>query len=239
MVDKICWGHRGAMGYEPGNTLLGFKTAIHMGVDGIELDVYKSRDGVMVVTHSDALAINGHRYRVSKLDIDEIKKVRLEKNQEIPTLQEVFLTVEKLKPDVLYSIDLKDVRDINEYADVITKHDLFDRAYTCMESRLFMKKAKRVCDKLMLVYSTHVGLEGHLDDLEKVKPEITAAINLPICEMTGDVLQSIKKAGFKAFVWDVNDEREMLKTVEMDVDGIYTNYPDKLLEILGRPVQSR
>ena len=44
-------GHRGARAYEPENTLSSFKKAVEMGVDAVELDVRKTKDGQLVVIH--------------------------------------------------------------------------------------------------------------------------------------------------------------------------------------------
>ncbi|MBD3186296.1 hypothetical protein GF325_05665, partial [Candidatus Bathyarchaeota archaeon] len=203
--DILCFGHRGAMGYEPENTLLGFKTAIQMEVDGIELDVYKSRDGKMVVSHLDALEIEGKRYRITKLDIDEIKTIELEKNQKIPTLREVIECANDLNPSLLFSIDLKDIRAIKDYCKELSSLGVLDRTFTCLESRIFLKKAARTCPGLHLVYSTHVGPSGSVEDLHKVDKEMVEVINLPHQELDGNIVKSIQEAGFKCFAWDVND----------------------------------
>ena len=230
-VGPLCFGHRGARAYEPENTLLSFETAIRMGVDGIELDVYQSKDGHVVVTHSDALEIDGQRYRVSKLDLDEIKSIPLQKGQRLPTLDEVFETATMARDGnpLLYSIDLKDMRAASAYHDVLQRHDVLDRTLTCLESRMFIKKVHRSHPDLSLVYSTHVNPEGVLEDLDKVDPAIVSVVNLPASEATAAVLTSIKDAGLRAFVWDVNEVSIMNQFVPL-ADGLYSDYPDLLVK---------
>ena len=66
MVSKI--GHRGAMGYEPENTLLSFKKAIELNVDMIELDVHVCKTGEVVVIHDDKVdrTTNGKGFVLKK-----------------------------------------------------------------------------------------------------------------------------------------------------------------------------
>ena len=52
--ELFCFGHRGARGHEPENTLRSVRKALELGVDGIEVDVYLA-DGQLVVIHDDTL----------------------------------------------------------------------------------------------------------------------------------------------------------------------------------------
>ncbi|MHA1794417.1 MAG: glycerophosphodiester phosphodiesterase [Promethearchaeota archaeon] len=236
-TNCIAWGHRGACGYEPENTLLSFKTAVEMGVDGIELDVHESKDGNIVVSHSDSIMIEGTRYRITKLTLDEIKAVRVEKNQEIPTLDEVFSEMEKIKGDLLYSIDLKDIRAAQDYNDVIVDNKVVDRVYTCLESRIFIKKLHRINPQLIKVYSTHVNGEGVIEDLAKVEKSLISVVNLPIDEITSEIVQAVHDKEILMFTWDVNEDDSFKKALQLDVDGIYSNYPDKLVKLLKKKTQ--
>ena len=55
MTTKI-YGHRGASGYAPENTLEAFELAAKMGADGVELDVHLTKDGELVVTHDEEIS---------------------------------------------------------------------------------------------------------------------------------------------------------------------------------------
>ncbi|MEX2714842.1 MAG: glycerophosphodiester phosphodiesterase [Candidatus Sigynarchaeota archaeon] len=231
----ILFGHRGAMAYEPENTLASFTTAVGMGVDGIELDVYTSEDGHVVVSHVDSLDIDGHLYRITKLPLAEIKKIELPKQQRVPTLDEVFSTMEKLRDGKLfYSIDLKDVRDAEAYHAVLVKHGVHARVFTCMESRLFIKKVQRQFPDLTYVLSTHATSAGVIEDLDKVDPAIIKVVNVPVGEASKAIVDAIHAKGLKSFIWDVNDEKAMREAASWGPDALYSNYPDVLVQVAGK-----
>ncbi len=231
----IVFGHRGAMGYEPENTLASFTAAVNMGVDGIELDVYTSEDGYVVVSHTDSLDIDGTLYRITKLSLAEIKKIQLPKQQRVPTLDEVFEAMAKIRDGQLaYSIDLKDVRDAEAYHGVLLKHGVVARVYTCMESRLFIKKVQRQFPDLAYVYSTHPGAKKVVEDLDKVDPATIAVVNVPVGEANKALVDAIHSKGLKSFVWDVNDEKSMLEAASWGPDALYSNYPDMLVKAVKK-----
>ena len=55
MERTLVWGHRGASGYAPENTMAAFEKAVEMGADGIELDVQLTKDGELVVIHDETI----------------------------------------------------------------------------------------------------------------------------------------------------------------------------------------
>ena len=233
----ITFGHRGAAGYEPDNTLLGFTTAVNMGVDGIELDVYRSNDNQFIVAHSDSIEIGGQFYRFTKLDLVEIKQIRLDKDQTVPTLEEVFTAMEELRGgELLYSIDLWDSRDLDAYHAVLEKCGVKERVYTCFESRLFIKKAHRQFPDITYVLSTPVEPGGIIQDMDKIDPSIVKAVNVPAIAMRKEFVDELHARGLQSFVYDVNDEAQMREIAGWGVDAMYSNYPDKLVSIVSSRV---
>ncbi len=95
MRNFSCIGHRGAKGLEPENTLRSIRRALDLGVDGVEIDVYFV-DGQLVVIHDDTLerTTNG-RGRVEEQSFDYLRSLDAGKGEKIPTLCEVFETVNR------------------------------------------------------------------------------------------------------------------------------------------------
>jgi glycerophosphoryl diester phosphodiesterase len=95
--NPLVWAHRGASGSAPENTLAAFKMAAEMGADGVELDIQKTRDGVIVVCHDEKVdrTSNGSGW-IKDFSFDEIRKLDFcNGNQEyegirIPTMEEVL-----------------------------------------------------------------------------------------------------------------------------------------------------
>src|SRR5260221_725361 len=101
----LVFGHRGAMGYEPENTLRSFEKAIELGVTMIELDVFVLQDGSVVAIHDPVLnrTTNGNGIVTNK-SLQEIKMLDAGKGEKIPTLQEVLDVVARR---VRVNIELK------------------------------------------------------------------------------------------------------------------------------------
>ena len=90
MRELICFGHRGAAGYAPENTLQAFRLAIDMGCPWIELDVH-TVEGELLVIHDDELArtTNGHG-RVSTSSLQYLRSLDAGMGERIPMLNEVL-----------------------------------------------------------------------------------------------------------------------------------------------------
>ena len=98
-------GHRGAMGYEPENTLRSFKKALALKVDMIEFDVYVCKTGEVVVIHDDKVdrTTNGKGYVVQKT-LQELTSLDAGKGEKIPLLEEALDCINK---KVQVNIELK------------------------------------------------------------------------------------------------------------------------------------
>ena len=93
---KLKVGHRGARAYEPENTLRSFRKALELGVNAVELDVRRTKDGELVVIHDDKVdrTTNG-RGLVNELTLEEIEKLDAGKGEKIPTLEEALEFLDK------------------------------------------------------------------------------------------------------------------------------------------------
>jgi glycerophosphoryl diester phosphodiesterase len=84
-------GHRGAAGLELENTLASFKHAIALGVDAIEFDVHRTRDGQFVVCHDPHLSrVSVSRAAIKDLNYRELASIELHNGQSVPRLREVL-----------------------------------------------------------------------------------------------------------------------------------------------------
>lgn len=113
-------GHRGAKGHEPENTFISFQKALDMQVDGIELDVHLSADGEIMVIHDESIdrTTNGKGF-VNALSLRELKAFRINGEQQIPTLKEVF---DLINQDCFINIELKSYEAINKVVSLIEKY---------------------------------------------------------------------------------------------------------------------
>ena len=103
--DVIVVGHRGAMGHALENTVESVKKAIELNVDGIEIDVFKSKTGELVVYHDPFLTrLSNSNAFIEEISLDSIKKVKLVGGLSIPTLNEI---IDIIPENIFLNIELK------------------------------------------------------------------------------------------------------------------------------------
>jgi glycerophosphoryl diester phosphodiesterase len=108
-------GHRGAKGIAPENSLSGFKKAVELGIDGIELDVHLTKDGKLIVIHDiDLKRLTGLRIPIKQLTFKELKKYDISKfftkNQE--------KIMEKLPEEKKYFFELRTIQANSFYLNI-------------------------------------------------------------------------------------------------------------------------
>ena len=99
----LIWGHRGASGHAPENTLPAFKMAADMGADGVELDIQMTRDGEIVVCHDETIdRTSSGKGWLKDFTFDELRRLDFSNGNsayegvKIPTMEEVFDLLEEL-----------------------------------------------------------------------------------------------------------------------------------------------
>jgi glycerophosphoryl diester phosphodiesterase len=108
-------GHRGAKGIAPENSLSGFKKAVELGIDGIELDVHLTKDGKLIVIHDmDLKRLTGLRVPIKQLTFKELEEYDISKfftkNQE--------KAMEKLPEEKKYFLELKAIQANSFYLNI-------------------------------------------------------------------------------------------------------------------------
>ncbi len=229
----LIYGHRGASGHAPENTLEAFRLSMEMGADGFELDVHLSLDGELVVIHDETLdrTTNGtglvREHTLAQLkELDASNGMTAFQGAQIPTLGEVF--------------DL--IRGTNQIVNVEVKTDEF--FYPQIEEKcLALAKEKGVEDQVIYSSFNHYTLIK----LRQLKPDAKLGM------LFGDIMvkpweyarqlpvdylhpmkmniyvpgfgEGARAAGYGINMWTINDEETMAECLKQDV-GIITNYPD-------------
>lgn len=240
-------GHRGFSAAAPENTLASFKKAMEVGVDMIELDVHLSKDGQVVVIHDDTLnrTTNG-KGKVAGYTLNELKQLDAGSwfgsqfsGERIPTLREVL---ELTRGQVSLCIELKG-GDLGQY----TLKDLADRSLQEVEKAAMLSQVlfasfdlsaiERIREKnpgipVALIYSRSWSSPQ----------EVTGGRPIPVLSFRGTVLTQTNASkarleGIKVLVWTLNAEEHMEHFLKIGVDGIITDYPDRLIKILQKRYQ--
>lgn len=230
-------GHRGAAGTHPENTLISFRRAVEAGVDGIELDVHRTRDGHLVAIHDPTLdrTTDGTGY-VRDLTLEQVRRADAGRwkgtefaGQQVPTLQELFrelpsalrLFVELKAGSIHYpGIEEELVRMIREEGALgRTEVSSFDHQALLRISRLEPKL------ELGMLFA-----DNPIDPV-RMAAECGARALHPYWQwVTPEMVKSARNAGLRVTVWTVNDPSYIaLLRDGLLVDGIMSDFPDRLI----------
>jgi glycerophosphoryl diester phosphodiesterase len=215
-------GHRGARAYEPENTLRSFKKALELGVDAVELDLHRTRDGEIVVIHDeDVKRTTNGKGAVSNLTLQEIKRLLIDKDERIPTLEEVFNLIDK---KVKIFIELKEVGLEEQVLALVKKKDL--TANVVLVS--FLEDALAKVRELDAEVETGLIYAKHKNPV-KAALELKAQWLVAFYRFTHTAnVQKAHENGLKVLVWTVNTAEEAEAMAKKGVDGIASDKPDIL-----------
>jgi glycerophosphoryl diester phosphodiesterase len=228
--------HRGASADFPENTLAAFRGAIEAGADMCELDVRSTRDGALVVIHDDKVERTADgKGAVADFTLTQIRRfdagIRFGprfKGERIPTLEEVF---DLLNGRCGLNIELK-------AAGVETGVSELIRVRGAIGSSLVSS-----FDWEALARIRHMAPEIRVGPLASRWPahllgaatEMKADAIHPQFEIvTEDLCVAAHSRGINVYAWTVDDPAVMRKLIADGVDGIMTNYPDRLAHLIGR-----
>ena len=221
-------GHRGAKGHEPENTLISFQKAIDLTVDGIELDVHFSKDGEIIVIHDETIdrTTNGKGF-VNKLSLTELKESRIENEHEIPTLAEVF---DLINQQCLVNVEIKGkgmtkpvVELIESYVE--NKNWKYDRFLVSSFDWIALLDIHLLNPEIPLGVLTEYDLDLAFAFAKFIDAKsVHAYYHLLSEKMT---LQ-MQEQGLQVFAWTVNEPEDIQKIKSFKVNGIISDFPDKI-----------
>lgn len=214
-------GHRGAKAYAPENTLASFSKAIEIGVDAVELDVRKTRDGELVVMHdADIKRTTNGKGLVSELTLAQIKAFS-SGGETVPTLGEAL---DFLGGKVKVVIELKEQGCEEQVLAEVRKRDIQKDVVITS----FLEKALKKIRELDATVQTGLIYAKHSNPL-KAALELKANYLLPLYRFTHTAnVQKAHQNGLKVVVWTINTPEEVVEYAKKGVDGIASDKPDIL-----------
>jgi len=222
-------GHRGACGYAPENTLASFKRALELNVDMIELDVYVCKSGELVVMHDDKVnrTTNGKGYVVD-MTLEELKSLDAGSGEKIPTLIEVLDLIDK-KTQV--NIELKGPGTAEPVAKIINSYEenegwRDDDFLVSSFNHYELEKFKKYCPEIR-IGALLVGIP--IGFAEFAQKNLNAwSVNLSIEFINKEFVDDAHNRGLKVLVFTVNDSDDIDRMKKINVDGIFSNFPDQI-----------
>lgn len=221
-------GHRGAKGYKPENTLTAFEKAIELGADGIELDVHLSSDGELMVIHDETIDRTANEKGiVNQLSLKELKSLKIETTQEIPTLTEVFDLVNRR---CFINIELKGIGTAKPVTALI-HHYISEKNWNYDDFLVSSFDWNMLEETHALDSKIRIGVltEESIDDALVFAKKIKAFAIHPDYELLSDENTAlIQKNGFEVYPWTVNSEEAIQKIKSFNVNGIISDFPDRI-----------
>ncbi|ALV46315.1 hypothetical protein MB46_13325 [Arthrobacter alpinus] len=241
------YAHRGVSAHLPENTLAAFSRAIDLGVTGIELDVHLSADEIPVVIHDDTAdrTTNGTG-SITEFTARQLGLLDAGSGQYVPTLAQVLnLAAGKVR----VNIEIKDAAAIGPVAEVVDSIPGLDWFASSADWDALAELGRKVAGTK--VYPLCIG---KVEKLRAFLPDdatgeefagrglvdaISFALNnggegVSIWEggLDADDIQNIHDAGLKAWVWTVNDPERARELLDMGADGICTDDPALIQEVI-------
>lgn len=222
-----------------------FKKAVEMGVDGIKIEAQLTSDEEIILRFLPFVVIRGKKTLIQELNLKTINQIKLENEESIPTLHEMF---EEFNDRIRYNFDIFKVETGIRIIDMAKEWNLIDKveltkpvAYT-KTSDTFFKPLREKSKGITLVcslYSDKQIFQDNYNLLDQMKEVDVQVINLNHHRFNFEVFKRVKKEGFKFYLWGVLFKYFMKKYINLNyegyiIDGIYTNYPDKLVELRSK-----
>jgi glycerophosphoryl diester phosphodiesterase len=221
-------GHRGAMGHETENTLASVQKALDLGVDMIEIDVFNLASGQTVVFHDETLdRLANASGKIEEWTYFELRKVLLDGGHRIPTLQDVLKLVDN---KVRLNIELKGAGTV-ERVNFITAYYIRERGWSIDNFLISsfrwdeLREMRKTNDSIPIAILTE---SDPLDAIAIAKELNAEAINPNYSRLTPENNRVIQEAGFKIYPWTVNEPQDILAMKRLGVDGIITNFPERV-----------
>ena len=248
--------HRGGAGLWPENTLYGFERAGALGVDVIETDVRATSDGEVVVMHDEQVGrTTDGTGRVNALTLAELKRLDAGfrwtadggrtfpfrgRGVRVPTLREVFAAL----PSMRFNIEPKQSAPpiVAPLCRLIREYRMTDRVMVASFSGSTLEQFRRECPEV----ATSAGTSEVAAFLAMQRAGLAAsygpsmqAVQVPewaggVHVLDGDFVRAAHGRNMRVHAWTVNDEAAMRRLLDLGVDGLMTDYPDRLLKVLGR-----
>jgi len=217
-------GHRGAAGHEPENTIRSFRAAMALGVDFVETDIQLTKDGQLVVFHDKLLdrVTTGTGY-LAEHDFDDLLASVSIGGEPIPLLGEVCAllrgTSVKLMAEV---VDPTIAGTVVETLDRLLGPDRYIVAS-------FHHAALREATDARAGVGTLALVEGApVDPVRMLRDSGARYAGLGFESIQEKQVRALQDADIRVFVWTVNDPREIDRAYALGVDGIISDFPERV-----------
>jgi glycerophosphoryl diester phosphodiesterase len=235
LVDAVTiTAHRGSSKAAPENTLAAIERAIEDGADYAEIDVQETADGVVVVIHdTDLKRITGLGEKIWDVTYDEIRELDFGSwfspefaGERIPTLVEAIeLADQRIGLNIEIKLNGHERNLVESVVRIVEESDFESQCIVTSLSRRALDEVERLNPRLKRGYIAYQTM-GSIERIDTDYLVLNAKLATPLAVMAAH------DAGKEILVWTVNDAVRMSFMIDRGVDGILTDYPEVLVEVL-------
>ena len=223
-------GHRGSKGYVAENTLESINNAISLGVHGIEIDIFKCLSGELVLSHENNLKrLTGKSGQLEKLTLNDLKDFLVAGKYKIPTLNDVLI---KIESPLFVNIELKGSDTAAATSKIVA--DFSRKTSWTLDHFIVSSFNWNELEKFRSIdNNTPVGVLVNksisINEAIEFGKKINAQAIHPHYQLLDEItVKKIKNNGFKTFTWTVNNTDDIDFMKKIKVDGIISDYPDRI-----------
>jgi glycerophosphoryl diester phosphodiesterase len=224
--------HAACAGHAPENTLAGIRAALEMGADAIEMDVQASADGVPVLMHDLAVdrTTNGNG-DLASLTLKQLQALDAG-GEPVPAFAQAL---ELTRGRALLVAEIKRPGCEAALADVIRQAGALEdvMVWSFLPPALdAMREAEPRLSSGLLIAPGSMGEWPSLRDLAlRLGLQAASVFHL---NLNAEVVARAKRSGLTVYAWTADAESDIQRLVDLGVDGIVSNYPERALALLGR-----
>jgi glycerophosphoryl diester phosphodiesterase len=225
--------HRGASGHAPENTMPAYELAVAQRADMIEIDLHRTRDGAIVITHDEHLSGLGGRGEIADATLAEVRALDAGGGERVPVLAEVL---DRFAARIPFNLELKQGSRATypglpeEALREVEARDLLEATLFSSFSDEVLADLRRMsrCARIGCLVSPREPARW----LERARAVDACAVNLWSGLATAEAVEAAHAAGLSVNVYTVDRIEEMRALIARGVDGIFTNLPDRLRAVV-------
>ena len=231
----INYAHRGASEYAPENTLSSFYLGLLQGANGIETDVQKTKDGILVLFHDDTLdRVTDHTGKLSDYTWEELKSVKVYGNS-TGSFYDGIITLQRFlemfsQYDIQYALELKGPDVEEDTLNMVKEFDILHKVTFTSFQFDYIRKIKHMDASARVGWLIGPNTENVIHRLQEISAEEIAPQAIMV---NADNMNLWRTSGFGVRAWGVTNISLMKKMCEYGVDGMTVNFPDRLRQYLS------
>lgn len=228
----IAFAHRGGASDNPENTLPAFRHAVELGYTYLETDVHATADGVLVAFHDNDLSRTcGRPGRIDQLPWSEVSRVRVDGREPIPLFEHLMEEF----PNARVNIDCKADSAVDALVSAVKRLGCLDRI--CLGG-FSDRRLRRLRSELGPDLCSSFG-PGQVTALRAGRrvPWGGHAAQVPVKQGPVTLIErrfvaAAHRHGYQVHVWTIDDPAEMHRLLDLGVDGVMTDRPAVLKQVL-------